>query len=513
MIIEIILLVIGVGVYVYWKLSERNNYWAKKGVVHRTPVLFYGNVKERLTFKTPFHVFYRKFYEEFKGHKYVGIYEGRIPTLMVRDPDIIRNILAKDFDHFVDRSATRFNHSQYTKYMLTSISGNHWKQIRAALTPTFTSGKMKAMFSTVEDCALKLINHLKAKIETTGDQALGGIDTKDLYGKVALDVIASSAFGVQCNSFDENGNTEFIQKIADFNKLSTATRYILLSLLLLDLPTWLTKRITLSFFNTDTVNYLAKAYKDTAKYRKDNNLRRNDFLQLLLDAQKGLLESDPAAGDEGKALITEDVAIAQSVLFFIAGYETSSSLLSLASYSLSLEKEVQNELRKEIQNVLGEDQNITYEKINEMPYLDMVLSETLRMYPPLGRLDRVCTKPYKIDHVEIPVGGRVAIPCAGIHMDPKFYPEPDKFIPERFSPEEKAKRHPYVYMPFGLGPRNCIGMRFAQMSVKIIMVHVLKNFLIEVDSETPIPFAYDERSMLLKPKGGELKVKLRAVSY
>uniref|UniRef100_A0A0A9WE93 Cytochrome P450 6k1 n=1 Tax=Lygus hesperus TaxID=30085 RepID=A0A0A9WE93_LYGHE len=513
MIIEIILVVIGLALFVYWRLSERNNYWIERRVVHRTPVLFYGNIKERLTFKTPFHVFYRKFYEDFEGHKYVGIYEGRIPTLLVRDPDIIRNILAKDFDHFVDRSTTRFKHSQHTKYMLNAISGNHWKQVRAALTPTFTSGKMKAMFSNVEDCALKLIDHLKGRMANTSDQELGGIDTKDLYGKVALEVIASTAFGVQCNSFDENGNTEFIKKISDFNKLSTVTRYILLSLLLLDLPNWLTKHITLSFFNTDTVNYLTKVYKDTAKYRTDNNVRRNDFLQLLLDGQSGILEGDSAAGDDGKGLITEDVAIAQSVLFFIAGYETSSSLMSLASYSLSLEKEVQNKLREEIQRVLGEDQKVTYEKINEMHYLDMVLSETLRMYPPLGRLDRVCTKPYTIDHIEIPVGGRVAIPCAGIHMDPKFYPEPDKFIPERFSPEEKAKRHPYVYMPFGLGPRNCIGMRFAQMSVKIIMVHVLKNFLIEVDSETPIPFVYDERSMLLKPKGGELKVKLRAASY
>ncbi|BES96419.1 Cytochrome P450 [Nesidiocoris tenuis] len=515
MLTEIIVIILTIAAGFYWWLLNRNKYWVKRNVITRPPLLFYGNLKDRVLFKTPFHIFYRQFYEDFKGHKYVGVYEGRIPSLMIRDPDLIKNILSKDFDHFVDRSTSRFKKNPQIEFMLIFITGNQWKKLRAAVTPTFTSGKMKGLFSTVEDNAIKMIEHLKAQTEKNSDQILESVDTKDLFGKVALDIIASTAFGVQCNSFSVDGKTEFARKIGEFNNLSIPTRMFLLSLLFLDLPGWITKHITLSFFNKKTVDFLAQVYKDTAKYRTDNNMRRNDFLQLLLDAQKGALEEEGAVERIHKegALINEDVAIAQSVLFFIAGYETSSSLLSMASYCLAQEKEVQDKLRNEITNVMGDDQNLTYEKINEMQYLDMVLSETLRLYPPVARLDRVCSKPYKIDHIDLPVGHRVFIPCAGIHMDPDYYPEPEKFIPERFSAEEKAKRHPYVYMPFGLGPRNCIGMRFAQMSTKIVMAHLVKNFIIEVDSETPLPFKYDERSMLLKPKGGVLKVKLRSASY
>lgn len=134
--------------------------------------------------------------------------------------------------------------------------------------------------------------------------------------------------------------------------------------------------------------------------------------------------------------------------------------MSFALYELALNPDVQDKLAEEIRKYTSENgDKLTYDLLQEMKYLDMVVSETLRKYPPVGNLFRQCTKPYTIPgtNVLIEAETRVFIPIYAIHRDPKYYPNPEKFDPERFTPEEKAKRHPMIYMPFGEGPRNCIG--------------------------------------------------------
>jgi len=144
-----------------------------------------------------------------------------------------------------------------------------------------------------------------------------------------------------------------------------------------------------------------------------------------------------------------------------------------------------------------------------MKYLDMVVCEILRKWPPAVVVDRVCTKPYIIEPVtpdeksiHLNVGDVLALPIQGIHRDPNFYPNPEKFDPERFSDENKDSIRPYTYIPFGAGPRNCIGSRFALLEAKALLYNLLLNFEIVPTKQTKIPLVLNKKTFNHTAEGG-----------
>jgi cytochrome P450 family 6 len=171
--------------------------------------------------------------------------------------------------------------------------------------------------------------------------------------------------------------------------------------------------------------------------------------------------------------------VAQATQFFLAGFETTSSTISFALYELAINQDIQRKLRKEIRNVLSKfDEEISYESLKEMEYLDMcvkgeknfvknflstyfiLISETLRKYPVLPFLDRRNNADYPIagSDVVLEKGTPIFISIWGLHFDPTYYPDPEKFDPMRFTEENVKSRPQFTYLPFGEGPRNCIGL-------------------------------------------------------
>lgn len=148
-----------------------------------------------------------------------------------------------------------------------------------------------------------------------------------------------------------------------------------------------------------------------------------------------------------------------------------------------------------------------------------LFAETLRKWPPAVATDRICSKKYTIKPTqahEKPIvlekGDTVWIPIYGIHYDPKYYPDPEKFDPERFNDENKIKINPYTYLPFGLGPRNCIGSRFALMESKTILFYLLSKFDFCVCEKTDIPIKLNRKVFQLLPENGawiELKPRIK----
>ncbi|GFU65374.1 cytochrome P450 9e2 [Trichonephila clavipes] len=252
---------------------------------------------------------------------------------------------------------------------------------------------------------------------------------------------------------------------------------------------------------------------------------RNDFLQLLMDTAKEVSDEEKWEDNDKGDIATNyeeqneaqqmfkttsnkklsmDELIAQCVVFFLAGYETTASTLSFATYMLALNQDIQNKLRAEVDHTLAENNGeLTYQAINNMKYLDNVISETLRLFPPAIRLERVADANYKLESMDItiPKGMAINIPVYCMHRDPKYYPSPEIFDPDRFTAEERAKRDPYTYLPFGAGPRNCIGMRFALMEIKICLSHVIAKFKIKRSPLTKDKLDFNlGQAGLLQPK-------------
>ena len=139
----------------------------------------------------------------------------------------------------------------------------------------------------------------------------------------------------------------------------------------------------------------------------------------------------------------------------------------------------------------------------------MIVLETLRLWPPVIAIDRECVKPYVIEPEnknELPIhlkkGEAVWLSILGFHRDKKYYANPDEFDPERFSDENKNKIDPYTYMPFGVGPRNCIGSRFALLEAKILCYHLLSKFSLVTTSKTPVEIKFKMVSTNIQPKDG-----------
>ncbi|ELK30988.1 PREDICTED: cytochrome P450 3A12 [Myotis davidii] len=178
-------------------------------------------------------------------------------------------------------------------------------------------------------------------------------------------------------------------------------------------------------------------------------------------------------------------------------------------YLLATHPDVQQKLHKEIDETFPNKATPTYDALAQMEYLDMVMNESLRLFPIAGRLERFCKKDVEVNGVFIPKGTLVMVPSFVLHLDPTHWPEPEEFRPERFSKENKDRINPYIYTPFGSGPRNCIGMRFALMNMKIALVRVLQNFSFKPCKETQIPVELDFQGIIQPKKPIVLKAELR----
>lgn len=150
--------------------------------------------------------------------------------------------------------------------------------------------------------------------------------------------------------------------------------------------------------------------------------------------------------------------------------------------------------------------HVTYEELSKMKYMDMVLNEVLRLYPPFVLNDRLCTKDFKLEDgktaMEFVKGDQLWIPVHCYHHDQDYWSEPDKFDPERFSEENKSNINPAHYIPFGMGPRQCIANRFSLLEGKVAFYYLLKDFTINVSAKTEIPMRIRSTHFIQAPAEG-----------
>ncbi|KAK7806238.1 hypothetical protein U0070_008901, partial [Myodes glareolus] len=373
-----------------------------------------------------------------KYGKIWGLYDGQQPVLAITDPEIIKIVLVKEcYSIFTNHRS--FGPVGFMKKAISVSEDEEWKRLRTLLSPTFTSGKLKEMFPIIGQYGDTLVKNLRRE-EEKGKH----VNMKDILGAYSMDVITGTSFGVNVDSLN-NPQDPFVQN---------------------------TKKIL-----KQSVNFFKKFVTSVKKNRLDSNQKVNfdaafmtrvDFLQLMMNTQN-------SKGKESQKALSDLEMAAQTVIFIFAGYEATSTSISFIMYELATHPDVQKKLQDEIDRVLPNKAPVTYDALMGMEYLDMVVNETLRLYPIANRLERVSKKDVEINGMFIPKGTIVMIPIYPLHRDPEF------------SKKNKGSIDPYIYMPFGNGPRNCLGMRFALISMKLAVISVLQNFTLHPCEETQIP--------------------------
>ncbi|KAJ3655224.1 hypothetical protein Zmor_014361 [Zophobas morio] len=475
----------------YWKWTYK--YWQKRNVPYVQPQIPFGNLSNSFKGKEYIGVSLKNIYDKMKleGSKHAGIYMFNKSIYFPIDLDFVRNIITKDFDHFVDRDF-HSNKKEPLQGHLGNLEGTEWRNMRTKLTPAFTSGKMKMMFQVMAECQKDLLTKMHEECLKNKP-----IDIKDVLARFTTNVIGSCAFGLDCKALEDE-NSEFRncgKQIFEETKFETFKR-----LLVMTFP-----NIT-AFFNIWTirkhvVEFILHIVENTIEYREKNNTNRNDFLQQMIKL-KNNPPRNPGEHD-GKPLTLGEV-VAQCFVFFAAGFETSSTLMSFALYELAKHQDIQEKLRVEINSVLDKhDKQITYDSIQDMKYLGQVVDETLRKHPPAPFLNRKCVKEYKVpgEDLVIEKGIGVMISVLGIHYDEEYYPNPTQFNPDHFSDENKNSRHNFAYLPFGEGPRNCIGMRFGLLLSKLGLACLIKNYKFSINKKTLEPLRYKKNGRVLAAEG------------
>ncbi|NWU99928.1 CP3A9 protein, partial [Upupa epops] len=451
----------------------------KLGIPGPRPLPFFGTCLE-----------YRKGFLEFdnecfqKYGKIWGIYDGRQPVLGVMDPQIIKAVLVKEcYSTFTNR-----RHVELAGVLNNAVSlaeDEQWKRLRTVLSPTFTSGKLKEMFPIMKQYGEILVKNVQKRVEKDNAQPI-----KDIFGSYSMDVVTSTSFGINIDSMN-NPKDPFVREMQKLVKFDFFDPLFLLIFVFPFLSPVLEK-MNFSFFPPSAVDFFMRSL---AKIKKDREMEthkgRVDFLQLMIESQN-------KGGDSNKALTDQEV-LSQAFIFIFAGYEPTSNTLCYLAYELAMHPDVQQKLLQEIEAVLPNKAPLTYEAMMQMEYLDMAISETLRLYPIGGRLERACKKDVELNGVTIPKGTVVMVPPYTLHRNPEYFPNPEEFRPERFSKENKESIDPYTYLPFGAGPRNCIGMRFALLTMKVAIVILLQHFTFQTCKDTEIPLQLSSRG-LLQPK-------------
>lgn len=444
---------------IYWYGVRTFSYWKNKGIKHDDPLPYVGNNIKQFLQKASMCMLATEMYEKYPDEKVVGFYRATSPELVIRDPDIIKRILVTDFQYFYARGLN--THKTVIEPLLKNLffaDGDLWRLIRQRFTPAFSTGKLKAMFPLITERAEKL------QIITEDVASREFYDVRELMARYTTDFIGACGFGINMDSLnDENsefrklGKRIFERRLRD--AISGSLKFIFPELC--KNLTFLTKELEI------TMHHLVQRVLKERNYKPSG---RNDFIDLLLELQeKGKIigESIETKNPDGTPKIvdlelSDAIMTAQVFVFFGAGFETSSTASSYTLHQLAFNPECQEKVQKEIDEVLARHNGkLTYEAVKEMTYLEMAFYESMRMYPSVGYLLRMCTAPeYTIPEIDLTIneGVKVMIPIQALHRDPKYFSEPEKFDPERFS-DGVAKDYirKFVFLPFGEGPRACVG--------------------------------------------------------
>ncbi|CAF0907860.1 unnamed protein product, partial [Adineta ricciae] len=405
------------------------------------------------------------FYEDAKKTDLYCLWLGTHPLIAFFHPVGLEHFFASS-KHITKASDYVFLHPWLRTGLLTS-GGTKWKNRRRILTPAFHDKELLNNFVEIFNEQTTVLMQRLASVTAEKE-----INLYPYIASCALDIICEAAMGLSIGA-QQKRNSEYVDAV-------------------LKLTDIILKRQRMPWMWPDTIfkllpdgrahdRYLHIVHQFTKKVIDDRARdfhaseikgRRSAFLDLLLkqmhDEQLTLLD------------IQEEVDT-----FMFEGHDTTAAAMNFTCFMIASHPEVQQKLHEEVDRVFGKDRDrhCTMEDIEELQYLECVIKETLRLFPSVPFIAREVQEDFMYHNHKILKGSTAVIFIYYIHRDPKHFPDPEKFDPDRFLPENSGDRPPFAFVPFSAGSRNCIGQRFALLEEKTILSSILRRFKLKT-SET-----------------------------
>ncbi|XP_015833284.2 probable cytochrome P450 4aa1 [Tribolium castaneum] len=363
---------------------------------------------------------------------------------------------------------------------LITSSGEIWKQHRKLIQPYFHISVLKVYFDIFHKWSMAMVQDLENETE---------VNITKYANKFVFDVQEESILGISGKRPESSP-----YRGGQFLMLHRITRPWLLF-------NTIFKRTDFSKVEENQKNILQQYTKSILDGKKQNShgTAMNNLMEMMME----ISNMNPE--------FTDDDIVNETCTFMLAGQDSVGAALSFALYSLAAHQDIQEKVVQELNGIFKDgNQAATFEDVAEMKYLEQCIKETLRLYPSVPMITRKITEDVPLGKYTLPTGTNIVISPFVTHRLPHVFPDPLKFDPDRFSPENKAKIHPYGFIPFSAGPRNCIGYKFAIIELKTVLSQILRKYHVSlVPGREKLILSY--RMTLKAKKGIWLRLKKRSV--
>lgn len=481
--------------------------------------------------------------------KCLAMYMGRLPCIIVTDPDVIKTIAIREFDNFRNRMFCEVGKNRG----VLAARDLAWKNARHTLAPAFSQAKMKHMSHAMNKSLSLTFDIIEEHI--VDDKP---VDVLRVFRGLTMEVICKCGLGLEVNAQRKRQHPLLLSAIKIFEDYGYDNMKRLLITLFPKFTTAVINFFDLGFTPSETavLEYVKKVIHE--RMMSPQTGKTVDALHFMMEAAQLIATEDPDTASpanghartnghgvtkilcekshlnwflkqdvasnglkEGltngtiaeqtktkKPKLTTDEVAANAFLLLLAGYETTSAALAFTSYLLAKNPHVQQRLYEEISEHVKDEADLTYDMVGQLQYLDMVINESLRCYPPAGNVvTREVDKDFEYRGLKFPAKSYVLLPIAYMHYNQDLWDDPTTFDPERFHPDRKKDIHPAAFMPFGLGPRQCMGTRFALMEAKLAVSRLVMRFRLDVCSLTEMDLKTRASILILSPASGKLYLR------
>ncbi|KAI1300129.1 Thromboxane-A synthase [Halotydeus destructor] len=452
----------------------------------------------------------------------VGFYLGGNPTLVISDMELLRNIEIRDFNLFSSRNELIKGGPHPTivgQQMVLWLTGDDWKRSRLAIARTFSSTKLKTFADTVK----QNVKVISALFERESNGMKDEFDIVPCFRKMTFYNMTETQLSVKVD-LEEQQDIKIALDSASSPKIEGLFATLLVLFPELKPIVWPLRQVweeIREYFLWTSESIVMKLARDVLDKRRTSGTECNDMLGFMLQMTKDskIENDDLEMAVEEKAesknpdpvgtgsKYTDTEMVANMLLNLLAGYETTASTLSYMTHCLTNNPELQEKIRLEVKQLLAQDGVLDYNTVNELPLLAAFMKESLRMFPPLAPfVSRTAAANYEYNGMTIPAGAGIYVGVNQLHYDKRYWPDPMTFDPERFTGKQTIEA--IAYQPFGAGPRNCVGMRFAVLQIKLAMAEFLLKYRFERGPTSEgLHLELAETFAVSTPKNG-VKVKL-----
>ena len=374
-------------------------------------------------------------------------FRGFFPVFAINHPDYLRQILTQAYPKYTKDTIEYRVIARTLGSGLVTNDGPDWTRQRRLMQPVFSSRTINAFDTTINELTAHIATQWASK---RADETVW-LD-RDM-SRITFQVVSRTLFGADIDDIAD----EMVDILAVIN------RHPLQFSAFMTLFPWLPLPSNRRFLRIK--RRLAEIVDGLVAMHRDGDSSRHDIVDRLLAAR------DEETG-EG---MTKTQMRDEIITLMLAGHETSATALTWTFYLLAQHRDVEARLCEELENVLGGRAAVSSD-LPQLPYLKQVVQESMRLYPPVWGIARRCTEETEFGGYRIPRGAYIAVTMYALHRHRDFWPDPDRFDPDRFAANRAESRHSYCYLPFSAGPRACIGAGMAMLEVQLVLAQLLQRF-------------------------------------